>query len=70
MALNIARVFAHIHDTGCVIGDINQRSILVSPTATVAFIDADSFQICDGPQRYLCVVGVPEYTPPELQGNP
>ncbi|AXB06505.1 MULTISPECIES: topoisomerase DNA-binding C4 zinc finger domain-containing protein [Aeromonas] len=69
VALNIARVFAHIHDTGCVIGDINQRSILVSPTATVAFIDADSFQICDGPQRYLCVVGVPEYTPPELQGK-
>jgi DNA-binding helix-hairpin-helix protein with protein kinase domain len=53
VALNIARVFAHIHDTGCVVGDINQRSILVSPTATVAFIDADSFQICDGPQRAL-----------------
>lgn len=69
VALNIARVFAQVHATGCVVGDINQRGILVSPTATVAFIDADSFQVSDGAQRYMCVVGVPEYTPPELQGK-
>lgn len=69
VALNIARVFAQVHATGCVVGDINQRGILVSPTATVALIDADSFQVSDGAQRYLCVVGVPEYTPPELQGK-
>lgn len=70
VALNIARVFAQVHATGCVVGDINQRSILVSSTATVVLIDADSFQVSDGGQRYLCVVGVPEYTPPELQGKP
>lgn len=69
VAVNIARVFAQVHATGCVVGDINQRGILVSPTATVALIDADSFQVSDGAQRYLCVVGVPEYTPPELQGK-
>lgn len=69
VALNIARVFAQIHTTGCVVGDINQRGILVSSAATVALIDADSFQVSDGQQRYLCVVGVPEYTPPELQGK-
>lgn len=69
VALNIARVFTQVHATGCVVGDINQRGILVSPTATVALIDADSFQVNDGAQRYLCVVGVPEYTPPELQGK-
>lgn len=69
VGLNIARVFTQVHATGCVIGDINQRGILVSPTATVALIDADSFQVSDGTQRYLCVVGVPEYTPPELQGK-
>jgi DNA-binding helix-hairpin-helix protein with protein kinase domain len=69
VALNIARVFARVHATGCVIGDINQRSILVSSDATVAFIDADSFQVNGGAERYLCVVGVPEYTPPELQGK-
>ncbi len=70
VALNIARVFTQVHATGCVVGDINQRGILVSPTATVALIDADSFQMNDGAQRYLCVVGVPEYTPPELQESP
>jgi serine/threonine protein kinase len=70
VALNIARVFTQVHASGCVVGDINERGILVSPDATVALIDADSFQISDGAQRYLCVVGVPEYTPPELQGKP
>lgn len=69
VGLNISRVFAQVHATGCVIGDINQRGILVSHNATVALIDADSFQVSDGAQRYLCVVGVPEYTPPELQGR-
>jgi len=69
VALNIARVFAQVHTTGCVVGDINQRGILVSPNATVALIDADSFQVAYGEQQYLCVVGVPEYTPPELQGK-
>lgn len=69
VALNIARVFAQVHSTGCVIGDINQRGILVSPNATVALIDADSFQVTNGADRFLCVVGVPEYTPPELQGK-
>jgi DNA-binding helix-hairpin-helix protein with protein kinase domain len=69
VARNIARVFAQVHASGCVIGDINQRGILLSPNATVALIDADSFQVSDGAQRYLCVVGVPEYTPPELQGK-
>jgi DNA-binding helix-hairpin-helix protein with protein kinase domain len=69
VARNIARVFAQVHASGCVIGDINQRGILLSPNATVALIDADSFQVSDGAQRYLCVVGVPEYKPPELQGK-
>lgn len=69
VALNIARVFAQVHAASCVVGDINQRGILVSSAATVALIDADSFQVSDGSQRYLCVVGVPEYTPPELQGK-
>ncbi|ANK91545.1 MULTISPECIES: topoisomerase DNA-binding C4 zinc finger domain-containing protein [unclassified Rhizobium] len=69
VALNVARVFAQVHSTGCVVGDINQRGILVSETATVALIDADSFQFVHNGDRHLCVVGVPEYTPPELQGK-
>ncbi|WP_375462020.1 helix-hairpin-helix domain-containing protein [uncultured Enterovirga sp.] len=69
VALNIARVFAQVHATGCVVGDINQRGVLVSAEGTVALIDADSFQIIHGGKPYPCVVGVPEYTPPELQGK-
>jgi DNA-binding helix-hairpin-helix protein with protein kinase domain len=68
-AVNVARVFGQVHAAGCVIGDINQRSILVSQQATVALIDTDSFQVVQKGQQYLCVVGVPEYTPPELQGQ-
>jgi DNA-binding helix-hairpin-helix protein with protein kinase domain len=69
-ATNIARAFASIHATNCVVGDINHSGILVSSKATAALIDADSFQFSDGANRYLCRVGVPEYTPPELQGKP
>lgn len=69
-ASNIARAFASVHQAGCVVGDVNHSGILVSTKATVALIDADSFQFTDGADQYLCRVGVPEYTPPELQGNP
>ena len=68
-AINVAGVFSNVHEAGCVIGDINQRSILVSEEGKVALIDTDSFQVTHGGQRFLCVVGVPEYTPPELQGQ-
>lgn len=65
---NIAKAVASVHKSGCVIGDINHSSMLISPKATVALIDADSFQISNGANKFLCKVGVPEYTPPELQG--
>lgn len=68
-AQNISKAVASIHAIGCVIGDINQSSILVSQSATVALIDSDSFQVNSGARQYLCRVGVPEYTPPELQGS-
>ena len=51
------------------IGDINHSGILISDRAEATLIDADSFQIIEGSQHYLCRVGVPEYTPPELQGK-
>lgn len=67
-AYNTARVAAAVHHSGCVIGDINHSGILISSKATVAFIDADSFQFTDGATKYLCKVGVDQYTPPELIG--
>lgn len=68
-ASNIAIAVAQIHKSGCVIGDINHSGILVSSAAVAAFIDADSFQISEGGLNHPCLVGVPEYTPPELQGQ-
>ncbi len=68
-ASNVARAVASVHQTGCVIGDINHSSILISPQATVALVDADSFQVTHAGQTFPCRVGVPEYTPPELQGK-
>ena len=68
-AANLARAVASVHLSNCVIGDINHSGILVSPKTIVALIDADSFQFVGAGQKFLCRVGVPEYTPPELQGK-
>ena len=68
-AANISRAVAAAHHSDCVIGDINHSGVLVSDKATAALIDADSFQVSDGATQHLCKVGVPEYTPPELQGQ-
>src|SRR6185437_13244012 len=67
-AANVARAIGSAHASGCVVGDINHSGVLISQKATVSLIDADSFQISDGAKHYLCKVGVPEYTPSELQG--
>jgi len=69
-ASNLARAVASVHSSGCVIGDINHSGVLISPQATASLIDADSFQFSLGSNVFLCRVGVPEYTPPELQGKP
>ena len=68
-ASNIARAVASVHANGCVIGDINHSGILVSEKAMASLIDADSFQVKSKRREFLCKVGVPEYTPPELQGG-
>jgi DNA-binding helix-hairpin-helix protein with protein kinase domain len=65
---NIARAVASTHACGCVIGDINHSGFLISDNAISVLIDSDSFQLAAGNKTYLCQVGTPEYTPPELQG--
>jgi DNA-binding helix-hairpin-helix protein with protein kinase domain len=67
-ASNVARAFAAVHECGHVIGDVNQSNVRVSPeTAIVSLVDCDSFQISANGKIYPCEVGVPLYTPPELQ---
>ncbi|WP_027182130.1 helix-hairpin-helix domain-containing protein [Oleidesulfovibrio alaskensis] len=68
-ALNVARAVGKVHQTGCVIGDLNHSGVLVAQDATVALIDADSFQFSLNGKSYPCFVGVPEFTPPELHGK-
>ena len=70
VALNIARAAGTVHNLKrCVIGDLNQNSILVAGDATVVLIDADSFQFSASKKTFPCVVGVPDFTPPELHGK-
>ncbi|MCU0704706.1 MAG: hypothetical protein MUF18_12080 [Fimbriiglobus sp.] len=68
-ALNAAAAFDEVHKAGCLIGDVNQSNVLVSANALVRLIDCDSFQVRANGRQYLCEVGVPHYTPPELQGR-
>ena len=68
-AQNVARAVGNVHQTGCVIGDLNHSGMLVAQDARVALIDADSFQFQLNDRSYPCVVGVPDFTPPELHGK-
>ncbi len=67
-AANLARAFATVHETSTVIADVNHSGVFVAPDARIRLIDCDSFQVVSGGERYLCAVGVPTFTPPELQG--
>jgi len=66
---NLATALNALHARGYVVGDVNQKNILVTSNALVTLVDTDSFQVHDEThgQTYRCPVGVPEYTPPELQ---
>jgi DNA-binding helix-hairpin-helix protein with protein kinase domain len=66
---NLAAAFDAVHRHGHVIGDVNQGNVVVSRKATVRLIDCDSFQITHLGRTYPCRVGVPLFTPPELQGH-
>jgi DNA-binding helix-hairpin-helix protein with protein kinase domain len=67
-AMNCAAAFETIHEKHHLMGDVNPGNVLVSSQATVALIDCDSFQVQSNGRTFKCEVGVPEYTPPELQG--
>ena len=68
-AQNVSRAVATVHQAGCVIGDFNHSGVLVGRDATVALIDADSFQFRSNGHSYPCVVGTEDFTPPELYGK-
>jgi DNA-binding helix-hairpin-helix protein with protein kinase domain len=69
-AINLCRAVEAAHSTGAVIGDFNERNILVHATALVSLVDCDSMQFIgpDG-ELFACDVGHRDYTPPELEGQ-
>lgn len=68
-AANLARAFQVVHDHKHLIGDVNERNVLVNADSDVRLIDADSFQVKADGEVFLCDVGVDLFTPPELQGK-
>lgn len=76
MARNLCSIIAALHQKGYVVGDLNESNILVTPNALVTLVDCDSIQVPRQRESmfhrqsyFLCTVGKPEYTPPELQGH-
>ncbi|WP_425383347.1 hypothetical protein Rruber_05546 (plasmid) [Rhodococcus ruber] len=70
IAINLCRAVTTVHRANAVIGDFNERNILVSHTAQVTFVDCDSFQFQSGTKVYHCTVGRPEFLAPELARVP
>ncbi len=68
-ARNLAAAVRALHARGYVIGDLKHSNVLVTQTALVTLVDADSFQVRD-PQTghvYACPVHTPDFTPSEMQ---
>ncbi len=72
VAQSLAKSLDELHGRGYVVGDINESNAYIVKDDNVTLIDSDSFQVRDYQTTpntiYRCVVGKPEYAPPELQG--
>ena len=71
VAYNLALAVHNLHEEGYVLGDIKAQNILVNSRGLVSIIDTDSFQVrhpLTGKLHY-CLVGSPDYTPPDLLGK-
>lgn len=70
VAMNCAAAFQTLHEHSVVMADVNEGNLLVNETdGRVGLIDCDSYQIRNGTAQFTCDVGVPMWTPPELQGR-
>jgi eukaryotic-like serine/threonine-protein kinase len=67
VAANLCVAVEAAHRVDAVIGDFQERNILVADTTRVTLVDCDSMQFSDASGRqFLCGVGRPEFTAPEL----
>ncbi|MCV7044747.1 hypothetical protein H7J08_08665 [Mycobacterium frederiksbergense] len=69
VAANLCLAVEGVHEVDAVIGDFQERNILVNDTTRVTLVDCDSMQFTDASgHQFLCGVGRPEFTAPELAG--
>lgn len=69
VAANLCLAAQTAHEVDAVIGDFQERNILVDDATRVTLVDCDSMQFTDTHgQQFLCAVGRPEFTAPELVG--
>ena len=69
VATNVCLAAEVVHRVDAVVGDFQERNILVADTTEVTLVDCDSMQFTDfSGRRFLCRVGRPEFTAPELAG--
>lgn len=72
IAYLLSYLIAYLHSRNIVVGDMNQKNILIdSKHGHVILIDCDSFQFKDPTtgEMFYCEVGMPEIQAPELQGG-
>jgi DNA-binding helix-hairpin-helix protein with protein kinase domain len=69
VAKNSAAAFETLHEHGIVMADVNEKNLLVTSTGYIRLIDCDSYQFSHASGVFHCDVGVPLWTPPELQGR-
>lgn len=69
VAANVCLAVETVHKVDAVIGDFQERNILVNDTTRVTLVDCDSMQFTNSAgHQFLCGVGRPEFTAPELAG--
>lgn len=69
VAANLCLAVDIVHRVNAVIGDFQERNILVNDTTRVTLVDCDSMQFIDDAGRlYPCGVARAEFTAPELAG--
>ncbi|MBN3458859.1 protein kinase [Mycobacterium sp. DSM 3803] len=69
VAANLCLAVEIVHRVNAVIGDFQERNILVNDTTRVTLVDCDSMQYIDeAGHQYPCGVARPEFTAPELAG--
>ncbi len=67
VAANLCLAVDAVHRVNAVVGDFQERNILVSNTTRVTLVDCDSMQFTDPDGRqFLCGVARPEFAAPEL----